>query len=537
MEKRAELKTRLDHAGIAVNPLVLIQLPNDDGDYRDQGTHTKEEIVTSYLVRNGVRQENIARWFDQKKKPDGLEDNQSPYEYLLFKMAAGTGWDCPRAQVIVMFREIKSATFHTQTIGRILRVPVRGVAGSDIFRTGYLYTNYRRNEVSLPEATNENKPKLFLAENREGKDFEIDVKLNTEYISRVDYGDLGRADKFQACLVSEFDSFFGITQDDIFDHRMELFHQKGLDLTPHLTQEIIVNARFENIDQLSLAGLSEGKDASIELSRNDVEKTFSLLCVQLLREQEDDETKVSNVARSWSLLKSALRLWFKHALPGWSDDQCYRVFINDIERKDGGRFRQALIQTLKAYKPNLSNQLRQRKEQAEKQETRTFVVKRTYAYTDDYEPLEMKRCLFLPFYIRRDYNGRKIELAFAEYLDSQERVDWWMKNGDSGKDFFSIRYQSSEDGNTHLFYPDWIVRYKDGTIGIYDTKDGFTAASQDTIDKANALYQRIKILNGWNREYIRYEGGIVCQRNGVWMLNKQRLYSYHPKSTEDWEMM
>lgn len=537
MEKRAELKLQIDHFGLAVNPLVLIQLPNDDAVYGDNIVQTKEEIVTGLLLRNGVAQENIACWFDQKKKPEGIEDNNSNYEYLLFKVAAGTGWDCPRAQILVMFREVKSATFHTQTVGRILRVPVRGVSGCDIFRTGYLYTNYQRNEVNVPEQSNTNKPKLYLAENRKGEDFEIDVKLNTEYIPRIDYGDLGRADKFQACLVSEFNNFFCITDNDIFSQRRKRLEQKGMLLNPRITRDIIVNAKFEDIDQISTDILKLGDDANVELSRNDAEKTFGLICVQLLREQEDDNTKIKNVSRSWSILKSALRIWLKQVVPNLSDDQCYRIFIKDFECADGGLIRRAFFEMLKAYKPNLAKQKNSRKEQAEKQEVETFVVKKRYAYTDDYEALEMKRCLFRPFYIRKNYKGRKTEQEFAEFLDAQETVDWWMKNGDSGKDFLSIRYESSEDGETHLFYPDWIVHYYDGTIGIYDTKGGITASSQDTHDKANELQRRIKILNGWNRENIRYIGGIVCKRNGMWMLNKEPQCSYQSRSMDEWEQM
>lgn len=537
MEKRAELKLQIDHFGLAVNPLVLIQLPNDDAVYGDNIVQTKEEIVTGLLLRNGVAQENIACWFDQKKKPEGIEDNNSNYEYLLFKVAAGTGWDCPRAQILVMFREVKSATFHTQTVGRILRVPVRGVSGCDIFRTGYHYTNYQRNEVNVPEQSNTNKPKLYLAENRKGEDFEIDVKLNTEYIPRIDYGDLGRADKFQACLVSEFNNFFCITDNDIFSQRRKRLEQKGMLLNPRITRDIIVNAKFEDIDQISTDILKLGDDANVELSRNDAEKTFGLICVQLLREQEDDNTKIKNVSRSWSILKSALRIWLKQVVPNLSDDQCYRIFIKDFECADGGLIRRAFFEMLKAYKPNLAKQKNSRKEQAEKQEVETFVVKKRYAYTDDYEALEMKRCLFRPFYIRKNYKGRKTEQEFADFLDAQETVDWWMKNGDSGKDFLSIRYESSEDGETHLFYPDWIVHYYDGTIGIYDTKGGITASSQDTHDKANELQRRIKILNGWNRENIRYIGGIVCKRNGMWMLNKEPQYSYQSRSMDEWEQM
>ncbi|MCH5175260.1 MAG: DEAD/DEAH box helicase family protein [Prevotellaceae bacterium] len=120
MKKREELKAQLVAFGIDVNPLVLVQLPNDDADYKELGMPTKEEKVIEYLLSKNVRRECIASWFDQKKKPEGLERNNSPYEYLLFKMATGTGWDCPRAQILVMFREIKSATFHTQLIGRIM---------------------------------------------------------------------------------------------------------------------------------------------------------------------------------------------------------------------------------------------------------------------------------------------------------------------------------------------------------------------------------------------------------------------------------
>lgn len=88
MDKREELKAQLESFGIDVNPLVLVQLPNDDADYKAQGVPTKEEKVLEFLQSKGVKRERIASWFDQKKKPEGLERDDSPYDYLLFKMAA-----------------------------------------------------------------------------------------------------------------------------------------------------------------------------------------------------------------------------------------------------------------------------------------------------------------------------------------------------------------------------------------------------------------------------------------------------------------
>ena len=53
--------------------------------------------------------------------------NENDVRYLVFKQAVATGWDCPRAQVLVKLRNKSqtSDTFDLQTIGRILRMPER----------------------------------------------------------------------------------------------------------------------------------------------------------------------------------------------------------------------------------------------------------------------------------------------------------------------------------------------------------------------------------------------------------------------------
>ena len=77
-----------------------------------------------------------------------------------------------------------------------------------------------------------------------------------------------------------------------------------------------------------------------------------------------------------------------------------------------------------------------------------------------------------------------------------------------------------------MFYPDWIYKKKDGTIGIWDTKEGITASSIETRCKAEELHRRISILNGYNREGIRYEGGIVIFSSSTWYYNNREHYSF-----------
>lgn len=453
-------------------------------------------------------------------------------DYLLFKQAAGTGWDCPRAQVLVMFREISSDTFHTQVVGRILRVPVRGVQGSSVFRTGYLYTNYRRNEVRVPNQNGANKPRTLVAANRLGS-FAIDPLLRRDFTPRTDYGDLGSAPAFQRCLVEEFNRFFGLTADMPLDRRTQQLAAMGLQLSPPLTSEIMVDARIGDIDRIEAEMARSGADTAYRMSRNDVEKTFTALCATLLREQTEEATRVSNVARSWSPLKSALRVWLKQAL-SVVEDRFYRIFVYDVTRGDEtSLFRRALVQTLRAYRPLLDAQRQQACERAAGRESEPFRLLDCYAYTEDYEAQEMRRCLLRPFYIRKKYPGRDTELPFARYLDGLGAVDWWMKNGDSGKDFFAIRYHDTAKGRDELFYPDWMVRFEDGRIGLFDTKGGQTAASAETRDKARALYRRIAWLNAHST--VRYVGGIVVKGNGQWYLNDAEDYRYREGHLEGWK--
>lgn len=535
MERRKQLVSDINMFGFDVNPLVIIQLPNNTS--VDANDKTKEEVVTDYLTSHGVEPARIAKWFEDKKKPLGLEDNNSPYDYLLFKMAAGTGWDCPRAQVLVMFRDIQSETFQTQTIGRIVRIPVRGKQGSEVFQTGYIYTNYSRKAVIEGKYNEQgNKPKVYVAENTFGKEIVIDEQLKSEYMSRVDYGDLGNSWIFQQCLIYTFNQYFSITKDDMFDVVKDKLRAKGLQIEPRLEQQIVVDAHIKDIDQINF---NSGNDLSREVSRNDVQKLFTKICVDILREQTDDDAKITNIARSFGTLKSALRLWFKtYAFREEDDDSRYRIFLADVLNKgENGIFRHLITLTLKKHYPMREKYVRERREKAEQQETTIFKIQKVYAFSEEYEPLDMKRCLFKPFYIGKSYSGRMIEEKFANYLDGQDAIEWWMKNGDSGKDWFSIRYFNETTQRKELFYPDWIYKKKDGTIGIWDTKDGQTASSIETKNKAEELQRHLKILNNPSREGIRYEGGIVRMENGMWYYNSNDDYQYREGSTEGWKYM
>jgi len=61
--------------------------------------------------------QKLAIWLSEDKTNKELIDlDNSPVKVLIFKQAIATGWDCPRAQILIMFREIKTISFEIQTV-------------------------------------------------------------------------------------------------------------------------------------------------------------------------------------------------------------------------------------------------------------------------------------------------------------------------------------------------------------------------------------------------------------------------------------
>lgn len=534
IEKKIELKRQFKELGKDVNPLVLIQLPNDDKELQDRGEKTKEKVTTNYLRELGVENKKIARWFANQQKPLFIEENNDKHDFLLFKQTAGTGWDCPRAHVLIMFREITSHTFYAQTIGRILRMaePQKkdDYKSNPDLRTGYLFTNYERQDINS-EYEKVTGNKLFVHKSQLKIEFKNDVKnfqLESVFLFRVDYGDLADSVKFQKSFVESMKKYFGITSDDIFNKAQKKLAKKGVEMNPTVTNHLIVNAEYTDFDQLSFDFKVKGEDVDFEMSQNDLEKTFNYLCYQVLKEQTDEASRITNFARSWSPLKAALRIWLK-GIFGPNIGLYYRVFVYDILQNASSKFRPAITKSLKEYRPILNKILEERhKKQKDKEATIFKVSDLVYQYTEDYVEVKQKNCVMESCYLR-DYTGRQNEEKFVNYIDSKtDSVKWWLKNGDSGKDAYSLVYFNKTDNKDSLFYPDWIIQFENGKVGIFDTKDNRTL---NTEGRAEGLAKKLKELGD------NYLGGITRFANGIWEYCDSVDYDDITPSNNKWKPM
>lgn len=128
-----------DGEKIYYRSLIGIQVPNGI-----VGNGLIQRIET-YLNEKGISKENkrLAIYLanDKTDNMDDIQQPWSPVDVLIYKQGIATGWDCPRAQILVGYRHITSKVFTTQNLGRFLRTTEAKHYGNVALDTTYVFSN------------------------------------------------------------------------------------------------------------------------------------------------------------------------------------------------------------------------------------------------------------------------------------------------------------------------------------------------------------------------------------------------------------
>ena len=121
-----------------VVPLLVFQIPNTP-DHDEVGAaldaiHSVIPDLTGNSIRHvltGGKTETFGAWEVDWIEPQRVQE-ETEVRVLVAKEAISTGWDCPRAEVLVSLRPAKDQTHITQLLGRMVRSPLaRRVPGND----------------------------------------------------------------------------------------------------------------------------------------------------------------------------------------------------------------------------------------------------------------------------------------------------------------------------------------------------------------------------------------------------------------------
>lgn len=476
-QKREELARKYKEQDTNINPLVLIQIPNSTaGDL-------KKESTIKFLEEKGITRENgkLAVWLDGDtidKNSDELLPLDGKIEYLIFKMAIDTGWDCPRAQVLVKFRETNSIVFEIQTVGRILRMPEAHHYEDEELNRAFVYTNIQSIAIKK-EVYNPNIIKSLCAKRRSEY---TPTPLRSYYRNRVDYGDITRS--FFTTYEHIFCEYFGIKQilenelTNYYDNT-EALRNKGIVTEYGKNDGIMGNVRIKSTDV--------DKDVRFDPMEALVKVNISPVDLEIKYDKlVSDNLSGFAPKRSIPTVKQAILYTFKKYL-GLESARGGIMYIQNMIVSNYDIFAEILSDATEKYKPVHEMEVSAKSDEEFNDE---WEIEPTKNYnTETNIEIRSKLSLYQPLFVElKAGKVDQLEIDFMNYLDLHEdKIEWFWKNGaEHMKTNFGI-----QKADKSTFQPDFIVKFKDGSIGIFDTKAGKGFNENDNEVKSNALYKYI----------------------------------------------
>lgn len=498
IKQREYLKKQYEDIGKKdINPLLLIQLPD-----KQEGTEDKKEIIQEILAKKyniTTQNRKLAIYLSEDKENlENISKNDNEVEVMIFKQAIALGWDCPRASILVLFREWKSISFSIQTVGRIMRMPeLKHYENAHDLNFAYVYTNVEQ----------------VLIEDEIAKDyitrFESKRILSYKSIGLTSYNITRHREKTR--LSPLFSKIFMQTAIEY-----DLKNKIKLEVEEE-NNELVTDVGIENINKVE----NQFNYNTIKIRRTDTEfqTLFTLFVIEALAPDFSPEPR--SVGRVRSVIYDYF--WEEHQVDYESSQ---REIINIVlSKKNRHHFINIIERSKEKYK------LEVQKREVEVTTNKSWEIPEFLTFSDKYEKMNFKKSVIQPFFIKKEYRGKENELKFIfEYLESNEDIIWWFKNGDRDDTFFSVKYTDSE-GKDRLFFVDFIVMYKNGKVGLYDTKSGITADVAK--EKAEGLACYIKEENNKGKQL---DGGIIINVNGVWRINRKEKYTPFNVDNPDWEI-
>lgn len=499
LEKQQELDALYTESGRSINPLILVQLPSE-GDTVSQLDKNSREAVEAILEDKGITYESgdLAVWLtgDEKKNLDGITNFKNKVRVLIFKQAIALGWDCPRAQILVMLKDIQSDSFKIQTLGRVLRMPEAEHYSEDALNTAYIYSDLDSIKIDPEEQDN---PLFNLLKYKKSKikDDLVDKNIvlpDSTYLSRTDYGDL-RAD-FREYLQNSFKTTLSLPERSTAEKRHEIFADNFELDDNSLTHPVMVDEIVDKIDDLTdRAAL---KTENLSMSQHNIDRVFNTLLKEAI-------LPFTGFARTRAIVYPTLRDLFKSA--NIDSDEMKRALA--CSKNNQLLIKEIFSRAIDAYQSHYQTELKARRERSE--DVSDWSVPTEDLFSDKYQDVpEVKNNIYDNYY-RKD-RASKVEQIFERMLEARRDIVWWYKNGEGMRQYFAVPYyEATEDARTkrRCFYPDYIVLFKDGTVGIFETKTDADKKPDCDSNKHNP--EKSKALQEWISKHplVGAWGGII----------------------------
>lgn len=539
LEKRQQIADAYKKEGVNINPLLLIQLPNDTTDAMTADDTKIMEQVMQYLdVMQGINTDNhrLAIWLSkQKTNLEDIERNDNLTEVLLFKQAIALGWDCPRAAVLLIFRKLTSDTFTVQTVGRILRMPEQRFYRNPLLNKGYVYTDISKDKIQIVADDMDYLHKAVLQAVRRNNLNNVQLVSYYEVRRSADRNRLGP--DFRRVLTKTFEDMWTTTtpltipflfedegeesdyqqidvQSTIVKNRQSAERQRIRLDVKNVNIEIPADIFFQNDVNTTI---ETGQKAKFTRTAGEVDRVYIDWCRQMLSGYE----KAHSTGVLANYLLEAMENLFE-----LFETEAKKVVLYHENRP---KFADVVSRALARYSRKL--ELRQQEAKKRSFERYEWEVPEDRTYTEENHVIKdkMEDHALLPFIELR--TASTPEQEFALFLEShRDSIDWWYKNGDSGREHYAVAYTNSQ-GDKSLFYVDFVIKMNNGQVFLFDTKT--ENSDPDAPQKHNAL---LDYMQNEENSPKHLQGGIIIHdinHSGNWLYSPQPIDNTY--DTQGWD--
>lgn len=162
MNEFIDVKKSYSASASGINPAALIQISSLGPNLSKEKLKSRIDEYKKIIESKGL---TWATYFGDDKDSSTKEDlslqkiseHNSSIDVVIFKVGPATGWDIPRACMLVQLRDISSDTLNQQTLGRIKRNPIPGLFINEFSNKYYVYSNYQEPSRDLYQYTLQDK--------------------------------------------------------------------------------------------------------------------------------------------------------------------------------------------------------------------------------------------------------------------------------------------------------------------------------------------------------------------------------------------
>lgn len=489
VEKQQALREAFLEIKAFINPLIVVQLPNKNEVLLDRVERYFESKEITY--ENGL----LSVWLsDKKQNLEGIENLNAEPIAIIIKQAVATGWDCPRAHILVKLRDHMNETFEIQTIGRIRRMPEAIhyeqvlLNKNDLLNNCYLYTFDNKFTEGVQQSLGKgalNATKLYIKPEFKSFTLKGEYKSDLEYMQRDGQVAL---DAIAAFFKKKYNT--GKSSTENLKKLQAYGYIFDTDIIKHTVTGEVARLQQKEFDKLNDAAFRTPLNTHIHGR-------------EFHHELSDIGLKIGQSYDQMNLITRRL----------FHVESDYSKRILDLDIRQLYAF---VINNSTKLKNDIAESMSENLEQQQmpnpnKIKTIDFHIPQEtlFTYNGNAKSQQVVTKNVYAGYLSSAEVRSDPEKKFEKFLEKSKFIKWFYKNGDKGQEYFSIVYEDNF-GKLKSFFPDYIVCDKNGEIWIIETKGGENKSGKsEDIDKFSP--KKFNALKAYLEKY-NLKGGFVREK-------------------------